>query len=271
MRETSRELKTTDSRIKTIQSAVTDSEFQAKRLKESIKKARQGAGVDEAVFARLEAAKDRAEKLHRLLVKCRSHLGDYFHRVLQESVSKAYDAKATDGSRAHINKNTLLPSILVKGQPTKNLGGGQSQLLVLAYVVALAKLRQEMHAQMENLGVRLGKIGDLSFFMDSPLGNMEEHYRRAAVELIPRSARQVVILLWKEDWEFARPTLEPIADRIWAIRFLTRAEDRGKVLESHRIYQFSSNAINPQSGALELIGETADADDQPRSELISIK
>jgi DNA repair exonuclease SbcCD ATPase subunit len=199
LKRVSAEIKKATSRLDTFRSAVAQREASLRRIDGEVADLQKKAGIDPTTVAKLQAARDRADGLARLLVLCRNKLGIYFHRVLQASVSAAYDSKATDGSAAKIDRKTLLPSIHVGGARTGNLGGGQSQLLALAYVVALARLRQTMHAQMETLGVRLGKVDDLSFFMDSPLGNMEEHYKQAAVELIPGSARQVVVLLWKED------------------------------------------------------------------------
>jgi hypothetical protein len=213
---------------------------------------------------RLQSARSRADGLAKLLLLCRNKLGIYFHRVLQASVSAAYDTKATDGSQAKIDRKTLLPSIHVGGARTGNLGGGQSQLLALAYVVALARLRQTMHAQMESLGVRLGKIDDLSFFMDSPLGNMEEHYKQAAVELIPGSARQVVVLLWKEDWVFARPVLEPKASAIHAVKFHTTPENLAKIAPGERLYPLPG-------GDLELVVVLPEGETHSRSELHTIR
>jgi hypothetical protein len=152
----------------------------------------------------------------------------------------------------------------VNGQKTQNLGGGQSQLLALAYVVSLARLRQDMHSQMEKLGVRLGKIDDLSFFMDSPFGNMEKHYKDAAVELVPGCARQVVVLLWKEDWDFARQALEKQADTIYGVQFSTTADNVEKVSKEDRSYGFTT-------GKQDLILPLPADEEQPFSQFIKVQ
>jgi hypothetical protein len=258
------EIKTKSGRIRAIADVLQNTEYTAKRLNEEVQQLSAKSGVDQNAFKRLSAAKDRADRLHKALTYCRGRLSQYFHRVLQASVAEFYDSKATDGSKAHIDRQTLLPSIQVKGQKTQNLGGGQSQLLALAYVVSLARLRQDMHTQMEKLGVRLGKIDDLSFFMDSPFGNMEKHYKEAAVHLVPGSARQVILLLWKEEWDFARDFLEKEADRIYAVQFSTSSDDLKKIGQEARTYQFAS-------GQKELIQSLSTEDDQPHSELLRIQ
>jgi DNA sulfur modification protein DndD len=258
------EIKSKTSRIQTIGNAVHGTEYVAKQLKEEIQQLSSKAGVDQKAFSNLSAAKERAERLHQALTSCRGRLSRYFHRVLQASVANFYDSKATDGSKAHIDRQTLLPSIQVKGQKTQNLGGGQSQLLALAYVVSLARMRQDMHTQMERLGVRLGKIDDLSFFMDSPFGNMEKHYKEAAIQLVPGCARQVILLLWKEEWDFARDYLEAEAASIYAIQFFTTSDDIKKISKDYRAYDFSA-------GKEELIQSLPAGDDQPHSELLRIK
>lgn len=258
------EIRSKTGRVRAIAEGVQKTEITAKRLKEEVQQLSAKSGVDQNAFKRLSAAKDRADRLHKALTFCRGRLDQYFHRVLQASVADFYDSKATDGSKAHIDRQTLLPSIQVKGQKTQNLGGGQSQLLALAYVVSLARLRQDMHNQMEQLGVRLGKIDDLSFLMDSPFGNMEKHYKEAAVQLVPGSARQVILLLWKEEWDFARDFLEKEADRIYAVQFSTSSDDLKKIGQEARTYHFAS-------GQKELIQSLSAEDDQPHSELLRIQ
>lgn len=258
------DLKTRAGRLKIISTAVSGTELALKKVRSEIQDLSKKGGVNQKTFKQLSQAKDRADRLHRTLLECRNRLGHYFHRVLQASVSKIYDSKSTDGSKAHIHRGTLLPSIHVNGQATQELGGGQSQLLALAYVVSLARLRQSMHAQMEELGVRLGKIDDQSFFMDSPFGHMEEHYKKAAVELVPSCARQMFVFVWKEDWDFVRPLLEELADSIYAIEFMTTEDDLEKVSKSQRKYAFSS-------GTRELLSALPKGESFPRSQLIKIK
>lgn len=254
------EIESQGRRVRVIEDSLRATEYAATRLKEEVDRLSGSAGVDQNAFQKLKQAKDRAEKLLQALKFCRGYLGQYFHRALQDSVAGFYNAKATDGSKAHIDRQTLLPSILVEGAATKLLGGGQSQLMALAYVVSLARLRQDMHAQMAQLGVNLGKIDDLSFFMDSPLGNMETNFKTAAVQLLPGSARQVVVLLWREEWDFARHLLEPVSDAIWAIKFFGRAEDLSNLKKEDRIYRFNSG---PQA----LVQELPRGEGQPHSQI----
>jgi DNA sulfur modification protein DndD len=258
------EIKSKSGRITGLKGYVHTTESENKRLKEEIKALSAKSGIDQNEFQRLTSAQDRAERLHDALAECRKRLGRYFYRVLQTSVAEFYDSKATDGSKAHIDSQTLLPSIHVNGQKTQNLGGGQSQLLTLSYVVSLARLRQDMHSQLESLGAKLGKIDDLSFFMDSPFGNMEKHYKEAALQLIPGCARQVLVLLWKEEWDFARTQLESESDKIYAIQFNAPPADVKKISQEHRTYNFSA-------GGKMLIQPLPVGEDHPRSELLKIK
>jgi len=263
LRELQGTIRSTENRIRTIEDAVHGTEYTAKQFKDEIDRLSTKGGVDQATFKKLSNAKDRADRLHQTLKFCRGRLSHYFHRVLQASVADFYDSKSTDGSKAEIDRSSLLPSIQVGGQRMQNLGGGQSQLLALAYVVSLARLRQNMHAEMETLGVSLGNIDDLSFFMDSPFGNMEKHYKEAALQLVPGSARQVVVLLWKGEWDFARPFLEKQADAIYAVEFRTTADDVKKISNENRTYSF-------ESGDRKLIQSLPKGEDQPISQLVRI-
>lgn len=233
-------------------------------LRNNVEAAKRKAGGTSKEFDKLEATKKRARELEELLVQCRRQLTEHFRAALQQSLSESYDRHATDGSRAIIDAQTLRPSITANGQRTNLLGGGQSQLMALSYVVALARLRQQMHQWMDQLGAKLGQIDDLSFFMDSPLGHMEDHYKKAATALIPGSARQVLLLLWKEEWDYVREKISQYADSIYAVRLNTREEDVLKVTEADRRYTFPDRTV-------ELIVPLPAHDQQPHSEFIQIK
>jgi DNA sulfur modification protein DndD len=233
-------------------------------LQKNVEAAKKKAGGTSKEFDKLEATKKRARDLEELLVRCRRELTEHFRAALQKSLSESYDRHATDGSRAIIDAQTLRPSITASGQRTNLLGGGQSQLMALSYVVALARLRQQMHQWMDQLGAKLGQIDDLSFFMDSPLGHMEDHYKKAATALIPGSARQVLLLLWKEEWDYVREKISQHADSIYAVRLNTREEDVRKVAEADRLYTFPDRTV-------ELIVPLPAQEQQPHSEFIQIK
>lgn len=264
LRVLSEQIRSKENRARTISDALRITEYNTKNLKSEIQEVSKKSGVDQNAFKKLTTSKDKADRLHKALTECRSRLGLYFHRNLQSNVSSIYDSKSTDGSKAHIHRQTLLPAIHVHGQATRELGGGQSQLLALAYVVSLAKLRQSMHEQLEELDIRLGRIDDLSFFMDSPFGHMEEHYKRAAVELVPHCARQMFVFVWKEEWDFVRPLLEKKADAIYAIEFATSRDDLDKVDKPQRKYAFSS-------GSKELLVSLPKGEMYPHSTILKIK
>ena len=234
-----------------------------KRLKKELSDIQRESGIDPEVFGKLEKLRSRAHNLHEVLVKCRQRLGQYFRNELERQVKAFYDSVATDGSKAAIDPVSLLPSITVDGHKVANLGGGQSQLLALSYVIALARLRQQMHQEMDGLGVNLGKIDDLSFFMDSPLGNMESHYKTAAVALIPGSARQMVLLLWKEEWEFVQPLLDRQIASIYTVHFHTHPESVAALADEVPIYEIRGQQHR-------LIHALEAGDNQPYSKLKKI-
>jgi hypothetical protein len=93
---------------------------------------------------------------------------------------------------------------------------------------------------------------------------MEDHYKKAATALIPRSAKQVLVLLWKEEWDYVREKIAQHADAIYAIRFNTREEDLLKIADADRRYTFPDRTED-------LIVPLPAQDQQPHSELIRIK
>jgi hypothetical protein len=170
----------------------------------------------------------RAEKLRLLIHESRETLNKSFHDILQRTVSHYYDQAAYDGTRARINRGTLLPAIENDGHVRGNLGGGQSQLLALAYVVALSRLRKDLHTQMQKLGIGCGKIDDQSFFLDSPFNNMTDHYAHAIAQFLDGNTRQVVLLLARQQWNLVREIIETDISKAYVFEYHTLPE---KIIE----------------------------------------
>lgn len=191
-----------------------------KNLKAEMERARPSGALAQKERA-LQSARTRAEKLRLLIHDSREVLGRSFHRILQDSVSEYYDTAAYDGSRAKINRTTLLPAIESNGQVHGNLGGGQSQLLALAYIVSLSRMRKSLHAQMQKLGIGFGKLDDQSFFLDSPFNHMTDHYAHAIAKFLGGNARQVVVLLARHQWNLVKKIIEPVATSVFAFKYHT--------------------------------------------------
>lgn len=192
-------------------------------LKPQLEKAKPGGEVARKEKI-LQKGRTRAEKLRLLIQESRELMTKSFHAILQRSVSEYYDQAVYDGSRARISRASLLPAIETNGEIHGNLGGGQSQLLALAYIVSLSRLRKSLHAQMVGLGIGLGKLDDQSFFLDSPFNQMTEHYAHAIARFLDGNARQVVLLLARQQWNLVKPVLGGRATRMFAFHYATLAE-----------------------------------------------
>jgi DNA sulfur modification protein DndD len=192
-------------------------------LNKQVDKARpKGAAANQQ--GKLERLRDRAEQLRDLIAQTRQFLHGLFHQILKASVSQDYDQVATDGSKAVVDYETLMPAIERDGARSKNLGGGMSQLLALAYVVALSKLRRELHQQMQQLQIGLGKIDDQSFILDSPFDKADPNYSKAIARFLLGSARQTVISMLPQQWNLVRDIFEKHAIRIYGLRLYSPPE-----------------------------------------------
>jgi hypothetical protein len=179
------------------------------------------AGVIAQKERQISKTRERSERLRLLIQNSREVLKRSFHKILQDSVAEYYDSAATDGSKARINRSDLLPKIESNGQIHGNLGGGQSQLLALAYIVSLARLRKTLHEQMVEIGIGLGKVDDQSFFLDSPFNQMTDHYAHAIARFLRGNARQVVMLMARHQWNLVREIIEPDVERVYVFQFRT--------------------------------------------------
>jgi len=208
-----RDIGQSDVSIKTLTAKVAE-------INKLVDKARpKGAAANQQ--AKLERLRDRAEQLRDLIAQTRQFLHGLFHQILKSSVAQDYDSVATDGSHAVVDYQTLLPAIERNGVRMVNLGGGQSQLMALAYVVALSKLRRELHQQMQQLQIGLGKIDDQSFLLDSPFDKADNNYTKAIARFLLGSARQTVISMLPQPWNLLRDALGEHAVRIYGLRLFS--------------------------------------------------
>lgn len=206
--------------ITRLEDSIASTQKTLKALKERMERERPSGMLAKKERA-IQKARARAERLRLLIQESREVLNRSFHELLQASVSQYYDKSAYDGSRARIQRTTLLPAIETNGQVHGNLGGGQSQLLALAYIVSLSRLRKGLHLQMQKLGVGFGRVDDQSFFLDSPFNHVTEHYAHAIAKFLEGNARQVVLLVARQQWNLVRSIVEPVAGQVFAFEYHT--------------------------------------------------
>jgi hypothetical protein len=188
-------------------------------------------------------------------------LSKSFHRILQESVSEYYDHSATDCSLAKISRTTLLPAIESNGQIHGNLGGGQSQLLALAYIVSLSRLRKSLHTEMQKLGIGFGKLDDQSFFLDSPFNHMTDLYAHAIAEFLGGNARQVVLLLARHQWNLVKEIIEPATDRLFIFKYHTLPAKIAELKKNDPTLEDFTYEFRGKK--LKLVNELPDGEDHP--------
>jgi len=196
-----------------------------------------GAGQSASLFEARELAND----LQSMIDKSLELLKQSFHRILQQSVEKYYNPKANDGSTAHIDPTTLLPQIWHNGKMLHVLGGGQGQLLVLAHIISLAELRRDLHAQLDSLGIKSGKLDDQSFFLDSIFAPCDHAYARDVAAFLPGKARQMVVLLAKQQWyDQIRRELEPHVNRAYGMRLHSNNQVRA---DDEYVFDFKGKRV----------------------------
>jgi len=105
------------------------------------------------------------------------------------------------------------------------VGGGQQTLLSLAYVSALAQLRKGIHETMRELNLYLGKADDQSFMVDSPFAATDPNYVRAIASFLTGGARQVIILMARQQWDQAAQHLLPKASKVYALRLHSKVSE----------------------------------------------
>lgn len=204
--------------VKELRKSIEQVEGNIRRLKKDME-LKKPKGEKAKKLDRLQSGIERATELTVLLNESRDCLKESYWKILQKLVADAYDGIATDGSRARIDHRSLMPFIQASSEERGgNFGGGQSQLLALAFITGLAKLRKELHTQMKALGIGLRDLDDQSFFMDSPFNHVDRYYSKAILEFLRTGTRQVIILMAKQQWDLVKDLVENEAVRIWGFR-----------------------------------------------------
>jgi DNA sulfur modification protein DndD len=253
--------------IRQLELSVEATQRNLRALKEKMDKARPSGALAKKEQI-LQQARNRAEQLRLLIQQSREMLTHSFHALLQASVSQYYDSAAYDGSKARINRTTLLPAIESNGQVHGNLGGGQSQLLALAYIVSLSRMRKCLHAQMQELGIGFGRVDDQSFFLDSPFSHVTEHYAHAIAKFLDGNARQVVLLLSRQQWNLVRSIIEPAAQRLYAFEYHSIKDKIDELREKDpKLEDFTYPVNNQKIKLIEALNRT---DGSPYTKIIPL-
>ncbi len=164
--------------------------------------------------------RDLAGQLIEILEAGLSGLKISLHAPLEETIGDLYDPVAKDGSEARISPSTLLPFIVKDNKRASFLGGGQKQVLCLAYIIALARLRKNLHEALRSAGVMVPIADDQAFVMDSIFGQCEPEYQEAICKFLPGQTGQILLLLAGQQWtETVRCALENEVDLLFGFEY----------------------------------------------------
>ena len=189
-------------------------------LASELAKARPKKGADkmDAIARAIEMAENVREKLSEGETKFRQAV----HGILQERLNH-YFGVATSGNTAWIDPENFLPSMRDRsGLIVTNPGGGEQQVLHLAFVIALAELRTMINEDMTAAGLGGRLLGDQSFVLDSPFTSADPNFMKAIAEFLPGKAPQMLLLLAKQNWpDSVRETLAPHISAAYGVRLHT--------------------------------------------------
>jgi DNA sulfur modification protein DndD len=192
-------------------------------LAESLRNARPRRGAGE--LEKTAEAIQIAENLVNALQEGEAKFKQSVHQILQSRLSH-YFGVATSGNVAVVDRDTFLPMMKNRnGELVNNPGGGEQQVLNLAFVVALAEMRNIVNDQLRSAGLGASLLGDQSFFLDSPFTSADPNFMKAIADFLPGKAPQMMLLLAKQNWtETIRETLEPHIELVYGTTLHTPVE-----------------------------------------------
>lgn len=189
-------------------------------LATELAKARPKRGADK--IEGIAKAIELAENLRENLAQGETSFRHAVHGILQERLTH-YFGVATSGNSAWIDRENFLPSMHDRhGLIVTNPGGGEQQVLNLAFVIALAELRTLINEDMNAAGLSGRLLGDQSFVLDSPFTSADPNFMKAIAEFLPGKAPQMLLLLAKQNWpDSVRETLTPHISRVYGVKLHT--------------------------------------------------
>jgi DNA sulfur modification protein DndD len=169
---------------------------------------------------------EKAKALLDALEKGQERFKESVASILQDQLAALFDPAVTSGNKARIDRRTLLPVIMTPGgQIERDSGGGEKQVLELAYVIALAELRTVINRTVREAGLGGNLLGPQSFILDSPFTSVDPNYMRVIAEFLPGKTQQMMLLVAKQNWhDTIRVALEDHITDAHAVTLHTSAE-----------------------------------------------
>jgi DNA sulfur modification protein DndD len=220
LRKTEREIKDNERAQAEKTQSIRIQEASLTNLAAEINKARPKRGADK--MEGISKAIALGEKVREKLSDGETAFRQAVHGILQERLNHYFGA-ATSGNTAWIDRETFLPSMRDRsGLIVTNPGGGEQQVLHLAFVIALAELRTAINEDMKSAGLGGRLLGDQSFVLDSPFTSADPNFMKAIAEFLPGKAPQMLLLLAKQNWpDSVRETLAPHITRGYGVKLHT--------------------------------------------------
>lgn len=180
-----------------------DSQREVQRLEENAREiqrefAQMSPGNDER--SNLASCREVARLMRHSAEQFQKSLQGQCHSTLSSKTKSIYSSIVTDKSDAIIDANTLLPEIRKEGTKGYEAGGGQRQVLLLAFLIAMDKLRKELETYLYK-EFRAPATSEQCFFMDSVFSPMDQDYRAAVAGYLPGEMPQLVFLVAPQHWD----------------------------------------------------------------------
>ena len=206
--QTQRQVSDAERKINSLESTLRQQKSLLNELTNELNKARPKKGSDE--LEKTAKAIQIAENLQNALQEGETKFKQSVHQILQSRLSHLFRV-ATSGNIAVVDRETFLPIMKNRqGELVKNPGGGEQQVINLAFVVALAEMRTIVNEELRKSGLGASLLGDQSFFLDSPFTSADPNFMKAIADFLPEKAPQMMLLLAKQNWtEEIRKALEP--------------------------------------------------------------
>lgn len=215
--------------IATIKGSIARTEFELKNQKEVVSKAKRK--LPKETLREVDAyhrKRERIENAKNKISMLKSSIASFIREHLQEQLVMNYDNRVADSSKAIINSSSsLVPAIQQDGVTINALGGGQTQLMELAYVVGLASLTRALREIYGEMKLPYYANETTSIIADAAFTKMADNYIGQTIQFLETAADQVILIMHQTQWDSVKGYLSGRIDCLHAYRLHTAKEVTG--------------------------------------------
>lgn len=212
-----------EAKIESLESEIEDLNDEQKTLEKEISEAKEEDEKARLARRRAQVAAHLQSQISALFKQyqddVRQSVNDRVNDIFQDIIAKDYYAKIAEDYTLEILKDVGETSHIPVAKST-----GERQVASLSFIATLISLARERYESDEDATYFKGGIYPM--IMDSPFGSLDPTYQTRVSHMLPKMARQVVVMVTQAQWsEEVANEMEHVAGERYYLDYHDPAED----------------------------------------------